>query len=422
MHIPAYVYMWGTRRKGPQYMHSIGHIARIAAAALALWSVATPATVSEAKALPAVTDVRIGDYPSKTRFVLDITQSVGYRIFSLADPYRVVIDLPQVDWRLDGAGKSGGLVAKYRYGLFRPGRSRIVIDVSAPVVVAKKFMLPPGKRNTHRLVLDIKKVTRQVALGRVYRPGKSTLRRTRVPKRRVVRPSSGARRIIAIDPGHGGVDPGAIGRTGSREKHITLAQARELRRQLEATGRYRVVMTRKQDIFVRLRERIAIGQDAGAELFISLHADSMRDRSVRGGSIYTLSETASDEEAAALAAKENRADLIAGIDLSDQSKVVAKILIDLRQRLTKNDSVVFAKALIGELRNTMRMLRRNHRFAGFAVLKAPDVPSVLVEMGYLSNRTDEKLLNQGRHRRKIAAAIVRAVDRYFVTHQARKRP
>lgn len=380
------------------------------------------AVVAGAAAVPAVTDVRIGDYPSKTRLVLDISERVDYRVFSLVDPYRVVIDLPEVAWRINGVGAPRGLVAKFRYGLFRRGQSRMVIDAIAPVVVAKKFMLAPNKTNGHRLVLDLMKVTRAAALRQVYRPGKTALRLAPVPKRRTIRPSNGGRRTIAIDPGHGGVDPGATGRTGSREKHITLAQARELRRQLLATGRYRVVMTRNRDIFVRLRDRIAIAQDAGAELFISLHADSMRDRGVRGGSIYTLSETASDKEAEALAAKENRADLIAGIDLSDQSEVVAKILIDLRQRLTKNDSAVFAKFLLAELGKSMRLLRNNHRFAGFAVLKAPDVPSVLVEMGYLSNRTDERLLKTARHRRKIAAAMVRAVNRYFVTRQARERP
>ena len=175
-------------------------------------------------------------------------------------------------------------------------------------------------------------------------------------------------------------------------------------------------------MFVRLRDRIAIAQEAGAALFVSLHADSMRNHRIRGGSVYTLSETASDKEAAALAAKENKADLIAGIDLSDQSEVVAKILIDLRQRLTKNDSAVFAKMLIRRLGKATQLLRNNHRFAGFAVLKAPDVPSVLVEMGYLSNRADERLLNQAQHRRRIAAAIVRTVDDYFNRHQALKGP
>lgn len=397
----------------------MSRILRAGAMILALW---TAVAATGAVAAPAVTDVRIGNYSAKSRFVLDISANVNFRVFSLADPYRVVIDLPEVDWRLNGNGNPNGLVTGYRYGLFRPGQSRMVIDVGAPVVVAKKFMLPPDKDHGHRLVVDLKKTTRQAALRQVYRPGRAAPRPAPAPKRRAVTHRRGDRRVIAIDPGHGGVDPGATGRSGSREKYITLAQARELGRQLQATGRYKVVMTRKRDIFIRLRDRIAIAQDAGADLFISLHADSMRNRRIRGGSVYTLSETASDKEAEALAAKENKADLIAGIDLSDQSEVVAKILIDLRQRLTKNDSAVFAKSLIRELRKTTRLLRNNHRFAGFAVLKAPDIPSVLVEMGYLSNRTDERLLKSRGHQKRIAAAVVKAVNRYFVTQEARKRP
>ena len=268
-------------------------------------------------------------------------------------------------------------------------------------------------------------VSREAFLRAVRRPPAANARppasppprsKTRPAKRPDVRP------LIAIDPGHGGVDPGAHGLSGVWEKRITFLQARELRRQLLKTGRYRVAQTRNRDVFVRLRERIAIAQRAGADLFISLHADSIDNRRVRGGAVYTLSEKASDKEAAALAKKENKADIIAGLDLNEQSKTVAKILIDLRQRLTKNDSVIFAQGLVRELSKSMRLLRNNHRFAGFAVLKAPDIPSVLIEMGYLSNRTDERLLKQKRHRRQVAAAIVRAINAYFVRQQALRRP
>ena len=188
------------------------------------------------------------------------------------------------------------------------------------------------------------------------------------------------------------------------------------------TRRYRVILTRDRDVFIRLRDRIAIAQGAKADLFLSLHADSIANRNVRGGSIYTLSEKASDKEAAALAKKENKSDIIAGIDLNDQSKTVAKILIDLRQRLTKNESVALAKGLIKALGRTTRLLRNNHRFAGFAVLKAPEIPSVLIELGYLSNKRDEKLLRNPRHRSKVAAAIIRALNSYFLQHQAQRQP
>ncbi|MHA1568938.1 MAG: N-acetylmuramoyl-L-alanine amidase family protein, partial [Alphaproteobacteria bacterium] len=229
------------------------------------------------------------------------------------------------------------------------------------------------------------------------------------------------RPLIAIDAGHGGVDPGAIGSRGTYEKKITLAFARELKRQLDATGRFRATLTRERDIFVRLRGRIAIARRAGADLFISLHADSLGSRRPRGASVYTLSNKASDKEAAALAAKENKSDLIAGVDLTHENPVVANILIDLAQRETMNQSARFAKTLIREMGRDMRLMRNTHRFAGFAVLKAPDVPSVLIELGYLSNPTEEKLLNSAAYRKKATGAIVRAIKARFVRTRAAQR-
>ena len=241
------------------------------------------------------------------------------------------------------------------------------------------------------------------------------------PLARPPRPK-GAKTLIAIDPGHGGVDPGATGVSGVREKELMLIQAHELKRKLEATGRFRVILTRGRDVFVRLRKRIAIARAARADLFISLHADTIANPKVRGGSIYTLSENASDKEAAALAAKENKADMIAGVDLAGQNREVANILITLAQRNSKNESAKFAKILTAELSKTMRLLRRTHRFAGFAVLKSPDIPSVLVELGYLSNPVDERNLRRHKHRAQVARAFVRAIDGYFSRRQAFNRP
>lgn len=377
------------------------------------------AATGPAAAATAVTSARIGDYPAKTRFVLDLDAPVRYEIFALADPYRIVIDLPEVDWRLEqGSDPKSPIISGYRFGLFKPGNARMVIDVTRPVVIAKSFLLGPTGGRGHRLVIDLKPVDRASFMAALHRaeppPPPPQSAAMRVPEPRGLDP----RKLIAIDPGHGGVDPGAIGVTGAHEKDITLAVGRELAKALRATGRYRVILTRDTDVFVQLRERIHIAQKAGAHLFISLHADSIADRRVRGSSVYTLSETASDKEAAALAAKENRADLIAGVDLTDQSQTVARILIDLSQRMTMNESAVFAKGLTGELGKSIRLLRNTHRFAGFAVLKAPSIPSVLIEMGYLSNPTDERQLRQSRHQRKIASAIVRAIDRYFARQQA----
>ena len=216
--------------------------------------------------------------------------------------------------------------------------------------------------------------------------------------------------------------PGRPSASGTYEKEITLAMALEMKRQLEASGRYRVVLTRDSDVFIRLRDRIEIARAAKADLFISLHADAHGTRDLRGASVYTLSEQASDAEAAALAAKENKSDVIAGIDLSNENEVVTNILIDLAQRETKNLSARFAAVLVDELKRDTLLLRNTHRFAGFAVLKAPDVPSVLIELGYLSSREDEAELRSAKHRTKVASAIMRAVDGFFEWQQTMRRP
>lgn len=391
---------------------------------------ATIAPTTANAATPQVTGVRVGVYPAKTRIVLDVDSSVTFKSFVLQQPYRVVLDMSEVTWspKLRNPPK-GGLVTGMRFGLFRPGSSRVVLDSTGPVRVAKAFIIPPsGKYRSYRLVVDIAKTSRQAFLMSYKRPDrkpeiKATSRPAPVPvpfKRPPARPDE--KKLIVIDPGHGGVDPGAMSRSGVWEKHIVLAFARELRQSLLATGKFRVRLTRDRDVFIRLRDRIAIARRAGADLFISVHADSIGNSRVRGTSVYTLSERASDKEAGALARKENKSDLIAGVDLDDQSNDVVNILIDLAQRETMNESAVFARKLVDELGKTRKLLRNTHRFAGFAVLKAPDIPSVLVELGYLSNRSDEKMLRNPRQRKRMAAAMSTAVKRYFERQQALNRP
>jgi N-acetylmuramoyl-L-alanine amidase len=398
-----------------------------------IWGVALfSAFASAALAMPVVDSVRIGDYPEKTRFVIEFDKPIKFNVFTLGSPYRVVVELPEVAWRIKpDAVPRGKRITGYRFGLFRPGQSRVVIDLKSPIKVTNSFTLPPNAKRGHRLVLDISEIStatfaalqKRRPVMRLPTPKVSPfVRAPRPPIKKSKKRRKALRPLIILDPGHGGVDPGARGRRGTLEKRLVLNQAKEVRRQLLATGRYRVVMTRSRDIFVRLRERIAIAHRAGGDLFISLHADSIGNRHVRGGSVYTLSERASDKEAEALARRENKSDIIAGVDLNDQSKTVAKILIDLRQRLTKNDSVAFAKTLVSQLSKKTRMLRRKHRFAGFAVLKGPEIPSVLIEMGYLSNLQDERLLSRPSHRRKIAGAIVRAINSYFSRQQALRQP
>ena len=232
-----------------------------------------------------------------------------------------------------------------------------------------------------------------------------------LPARRPFSPR--AQRVVVLDPGHGGADPGAIGVSGVYEKDITLAAAREIKRALEQAGGYKVLLTRNDDRFIRLRDRVEFARRAGAELFVSVHADSVASRDVRGASVYTLSGTASDSEAAALAEKENKADLIAGLDLSGESSEVTNILIDLAQRETMNQSAAFAGHVVEQLADATGLLPNPHRFAGFAVLKAPDIPSVLIELGFLSNRNDERALLKSDSRTRVAAAMAKAIDGYL---------
>jgi N-acetylmuramoyl-L-alanine amidase len=373
--------------------------------------------VSQAMAQPAVTAVRVGAHEDKTRFVLELTEAPRYRVFTLDDPYRVVIDLPELQWRPDSGALSegAGVISAMRFGLFAPGTSRVVLDVSRPVLVKTVFAMPPGAGQSHRLVVDIAPASPQQFAAARATPIVSTppLEPLRTATPAVPAPRADDRPTIVIDPGHGGIDPGAHSISGVDEKDITLAYAFELKRQLEATGRYRVAMTRDRDIFLQLRDRVEMAQNLGGDLFISLHANNHRSREIKGISVYTLSEKASDGEAAALAAKENKADIIAGIDLSEQTEVVSKILIDLAQRETMNLSKQLGNTMVDELGRVTALLANTHRFAGFAVLKSPTVPSILVEVGYLSNHAEERLLRNPRHRAKVTAATVKAIDAYF---------
>ncbi|MCK5166684.1 MAG: N-acetylmuramoyl-L-alanine amidase, partial [Rhodospirillaceae bacterium] len=233
----------------------------------------------------------------------------------------------------------------------------------------------------------------------------------------IKKPKPVGKKVIMLDPGHGGVDPGTIGVSGTYEKNITLAMARDIKKAIEKNGRFKVVLTRNRDIFIRLRDRVRKAREAGADLFISIHADAIKNPKTRGLSVYTLSDKASDKEAAALAHKENKADLIAGLDLSSENAEVTNILIDLAQRESMNQSAIVAKNLVKELKREVKLLRNTHRFAGFAVLKAPDLPSILVETGFLSNRQDERNLLSRKYRAKLARAVAKGVERHFATVQ-----
>jgi len=360
-----------------------------------------------------VTDVRVGEHAGATRLVFDFDRKVEFNVFALSNPHRVVIDLPEVGWRLPTKPLpvNIGVLQKLRYGLFKPGVSRVVLDVTSTPSILRSFLLDSNGTGSYRLVVDLGMVNAGTAVKKNVREEKVAF--TPVPKKPKMAPGISGKKVIVIDPGHGGVDPGTIGANGFYEKHITLAMSRELKAQLERTGKFKVKLTRSRDIFIKLRDRVEFARDEGADLFLSIHADSIKNRKTRGLSVYTLSETASDREAAALAEQENKADMIAGVHVTENTPEITGILIDLTRRETMNQSARFATDMVNHLRRETRVLRNTHRFAGFAVLKAPDVPSILIELGFLSNKADEKELRSKNYRAKLARGMVRAITGYF---------
>ena len=413
------------------------------------------AGLARAEDLAQVTGSRVAGNGVRTRFVADISRPVSYSVYVLPDPYRVMIDMPEVSFALpDGAGsKVLGLISEFRFGTLDQGRSRLVLDTDGPVLIEKSYIMKAKGKQPARIVVDLVRTSKETFL-KTYRadeniaagetplplaeeklaeaeevapasgadaPGKNATMREgdapAKPKKKIAGRAKG-RRLVVIDPGHGGIDSGAVSKAKTEEKTVVLDFGLILRDMLEATGRYEVEMTRDDDSFVTLKDRIRVARKHEADLFIAIHADTVRGQSARGATVYTLSEKASDAEADALAQKENRADIIGGVDLGGESEEITDILIDLAQRETKNHSMFFAKRAVGELKSMTRMTGQPLRSAGFMVLKAPDVPSILIELGYLSSREDEALLTSEAWQRKIAGALNKAIDGYFANEIA----
>lgn len=305
--------------------------------------------------------------------------------FTLQNPDRIVVDLPKVSAAGVGLpkGYKGSVLKGIRFGQFDANTTRLVLDLKAPASIV-------GTQGGAPFTVEILPANCPDPKAK--------------PK---------PLPLIVIDAGHGGQDPGALGLHGTHEKDVTLNYARALRDALVKSGRYRAELTRDSDTFILLPDRVAIARKKKADLFISLHADSNPKPDARGLSVYTLSETASDAEAEALAERENKVDIVPGIDLSTTDPDVASILIDLTQRETMNKSALFADAVVGSLHNRITKLPRTHRFAGFRVLKGPDIPSVLVELGFLSNANDERLLLTSQYREAVVESIVKGIDRYL---------
>jgi N-acetylmuramoyl-L-alanine amidase len=385
---------------------------------------------------PVASDARLAGDDRRTRFILDIDKNIPFRAFALADPYRVVVDLPQVTFQLAaGAGSAGrGLVKAFRYGLVMPGGSRIVFDLAGPAKIEKSYLLEAANGQPPRLVLELEAVDRTSfvqSLAAESRPDLRPAIRTTgaaattavVATTAAVAEATGtakaaeppdARPVVVIDPGHGGIDNGTQA-SGESEKNLVLGFALALRDRVEKTGKCRVVMTRTDDTFIPLADRVKIARNQSAALFVSIHADALprREGDAQGATIYTLSDKASDAEAERLAELENKADAIGGVNLTEEPTDVADILIDLAQRETRTFSNRFARLLKNEMKTTARMHKHPLKSAGFKVLKAPDVPSVLIELGYVSNKSDLEHLVSDNWRSRTVGSVAQAIDAFF---------
>jgi N-acetylmuramoyl-L-alanine amidase len=385
---------------------------------------------------PTASDARLAGDAKQTRFILDLDKPIPFHAFALADPYRVVVDIPQVNFTLPaGTGSAGrGLIKAFRYGLVLPGGSRIVFDLTGPAKVAKSYVLDAANGQPPRLVLEFEEVDRTTFVQSLaaanrpeLKPAISDSAEAAAPTTVPVEPAKPAmadpRPLIVIDPGHGGIDNGTQA-SGESEKNLVLGFALALRDRIEKTGKYRVVMTRTDDTFIPLDDRVKIARNQSAALFVSIHADALpkHEGDAQGATIYTLSDKASDKEAERLAETENRADAIGGVNLTEEPTEVADILIDLAQRETRTFSNRFAHLLAGEMKNSARMYKHPLKSAGFRVLKAPDVPSVLVELGYVSNKGDLEHLVSENWRSRTAGSMAQAIDTFFAKRLATAGP
>jgi len=400
-----------------------------------------------------VFDVRLGVHPDKTRVVLDVDSPAEITAFRLINPNRIVMTLPEVDWQVPFASgeRRLGAVSSVHYGSIIGGEGRLTLELGYPVEIAQTLSLNSKDGQGHRIVIDLKRTSAKTFVAQARQDRGQSLFAAADLKTIVQplpKPAAGPaaagdgadslvtaglkpaltladeadqaadlraeKFVIVIDPGHGGRDPGALSESGVEEAAVVLAMAKQLKQDLDKSGRYLAVLTRTDDTSLKLRERIEFARKQDADLFISIHADSLDNApNVRGASVYTLDEDASDKEAAALAKKENRADIILGVDLSTHSRTVNDILIKLAMRESKNASVRFSQLLMPQIGRVTPLMRTNLRSAGFAVLKAPDVPSVLLELGYLSNASDEENLQSQTWRKNVSKSITRAIDLFF---------
>ena len=396
--------------------------------ALTIAALAGAAQARAEDAPPVAVAARLADDGEAAKLVFDLSGPVAASARALADPDRIVVDMPEVSFQIDpsiGRPRDHGqaIVKGFRFGLFGPGKSRVVIDLAKPACVANVATTPIAKGATpSRLAIALKRCEPAAfaqAAARDALAGAGP-----APAAVAAAAPVADRPVIVLDPGHGGVDGGAYGIGGAIEKTLVYEYALELQRQLEAKGRFKVVLTRHGDEFVSLDDRVRIAREAGASLLISIHADMLGGAGsyVSGATVYTCSERASDAEAARVAAHENAADKAAGVEDKAQAPGVADILFDLEKRETRAYAHLFSRGVVAELQGKTQLNNNPERSAGFVVLKAPDFPSVLVELGYLSNPKDVQSMNSPEWRARTASAMADAVDRFFASGRAAAAP
>ena len=384
-----------------------------ALAVIALMGATLQRGLAAEPAAPVAVGVRLSQDENAARLVFDLSRRVEASASALASPDRIVVDMPEVNFQLDpSVGRIAGppnaaLVKSFRFGLLVPGKSRIVIDLARAACPADVSTKPIVEGEpAARLTIELKPCDPSAFAA--------LLRSSAVSTTSEASAAALAKPVIVLDPGHGGVDSGARGLGGAQEKILVFDFCAELKRQLDATKRYAVVMTRDGDQYVDLDDRVAIARRANASLLISVHADTLsEDKTVSGSTVYTVADRASDAEAARIVARENAADRRPGGDNRLDNPDVADILFDLKRRETRTYAHVFSRGLVDDLRTAAKLNHNPERSAGFVVLKAPEFPSVLVELGYLSNAQDVQSLASPAWRDKAAAAMVKAIDSFF---------
>jgi len=340
-----------------------------------------------------------------TRVVFDLTGSIDHRLFTLADPNRVVIDLNDTrpSNAIDVSRDSTNLMSGIRSASKNNGRLRVVLDLKGKVR-PRSFALQPDGKSGHRLVVDLH------ATELSPTPIKTSQQERHKRKQEFV---------IAIDPGHGGRDPGAIGRKGTREKDVTLAMGKRMKKLINRQPGYRAILTREGDRYISLRNRVKKAREAEADIFISLHADSFHSPKVKGASVYALSLSGASSEAARwIAEKENASDLIGGISLDDKDDLIASVLLDLSQTATIQDSLELGSDVLKHIGKVSGLNNNHVQQAGFAVLKAPDMPSILIETAFLSNPTEERKLRNPGYQEKLAKAVFSGIRNHLKNRQA----